>query len=160
MFETINWTILALFLAVNFAAASSGAIFKPGAWYETLAKPGWTPPNWAFPIVWTILFLANAVAGYLVWMAAGEAALLAMVVYGVSLVINAAWSALFFGAKRMDYALVDVVALWLSIAAIMVLFWPFSPLASLLQAPYLLWVTIAAALNLRVMQLNAREVSA
>ena len=151
---------LGTFLAINFLAAASGAIFKPGKWYEGLRKPGWTPPNLAFPIVWTVLFILNAIAGWLVWRQAGFDALLdspALTVYGVSLVINALWSALFFGAKRMDWAMADVVLLWVSIAATMVLFQPYSPVSSLLQAPYLVWVTIAAALNYRVMQLNPRR---
>ncbi|MEL6662230.1 MAG: TspO/MBR family protein [Pseudomonadota bacterium] len=154
----MSWTVIAAFLALNFAAASAGAIFKPGTWYEALEKPGWTPPNWAFPVVWTVLFIMNAVAGALVWQAAGLG--LAIGVYIISLVFNFAWSGLFFGARRMDLGMVDVSLLWLSIAATMALFWPISPLASALQAPYLVWVTIAAALNLRVMQMNPRGASA
>lgn len=148
---------LGLFCLVNFAAASSGAVFKPGTWYESLARPPWTPPNWAFPLVWSVLFLLNAISGWLVWQAAGAAAALPLSVYAVSLAINAAWSALFFGLKRMDWGLADVVALWLSIVAVMVLFAPVSPLATLLQVPYLVWVTIAAALNLRMLQLNPAQ---
>ncbi|MEL6566989.1 MAG: TspO/MBR family protein [Pseudomonadota bacterium] len=154
----MSWTVLGAFLALNFAAASAGALFKPGAWYETLAKPSWTPPNWAFPVVWSVLFIINAVAGALVWQTGGMG--LAIGVYVISLAINFAWSGLFFGARRMDLALIDVSALWLSIAATIVLFWPISPLASLLQVPYLIWVTIAAALNLRVMQMNPRATAA
>ena len=56
---------------VMLAAASSGAIFRPGEWYANLSKPPWTPPNWAFPVTWSVLFVLNAVAGWLVWMAAG-----------------------------------------------------------------------------------------
>ncbi|MEM9739452.1 MAG: TspO/MBR family protein [Pseudomonadota bacterium] len=156
----MSWTVLGAFLALNFAAASAGALFKPGAWYERLAKPGWTPPDWAFPLVWSVLFILNALAGALVWQASVPGSAMAIGVYGVSLAINFAWSALFFGIKRMDLALIDVIGLWVSIAVTMALFWPISPLASLFQAPYLLWVTIAAALNLRVMQMNRREISA
>ncbi len=145
---------LAVFVLANLAAASSGAIFRPGAWYASLAKPSWTPPNWAFPLVWSILFVLNAVAGWLVWMEAGTGAAVPLAVYGASLMINASWSAVFFGARRMGLAFVIVVLLWLSIAAVMAVFAPISPLAAGLIAPYLVWVTVAAALNLRVWQLN------
>ena len=152
---------LAVFVLANLAAASSGAFFRPGEWYAALAKPPWTPPNWAFPVVWSILFVFNAVAGWLVWMAAGTGAALPLAVYGVSLLINASWSAVFFGARRMGLGFVVVITLWLSIAAVMALFAPVSPLAAGLIAPYLVWVTIASALNLRVWQLNpAARVSA
>lgn len=147
-------TSLGVFVLINFAAASSGAVFKPGRWYEDLRKPPWTPPNWAFPVVWSLLFAANATAGWLVWRAAGAAAWPALVLYGVSLIVNAAWSALFFGRQRMRWALIDAAALWLSIVAVMIAFAPYSLLAAALMAPYAAWVTVAFALNLRLIQLN------
>lgn len=145
---------LALFVLVNLAAASSGAFFRPGAWYAALAKPPWTPPNWAFPVVWSLLFVLNAVAGWLVWLAGGMEAAGALAIYGVSLVINASWSGVFFGLRRMGLGLMVVAALWLSIAAVMAAFAPFSLVAAAMLGPYLVWVTIASALNLRVWQLN------
>lgn len=153
--EMSDLPALAAFFALNFVAASSGAMFKPGPWYADLRKPSWTPPNWAFPVVWSALFVANAIAGWLVWKAAGPAATPALILYGVSLGFNFAWSALFFGMRRMDWAMIEVVGLWLSIAAVLVAFIPLSPIAAALIAPYLAWVTIAAYLNLRMIQLNA-----
>jgi translocator protein len=149
-----NLAALGAFVLANFAAASSGAVFRPGAWYAGLAKPPWTPPNIAFPIVWTILFVLNAVAGWLVWLAGGMDAAGALALYGASLVINASWSAVFFGLRRMGLGFVIVVTLWLSLAGVIAAFAPFSAVAAGLVAPYLVWVTIASALNLRVWQLN------
>ena len=149
-----NLAALGVFVLANFAAASSGAVFRPGAWYAGLAKPPWTPPNIAFPIVWTILFILNAAAGWLVWLAGGMDAAGVLALYGASLVINASWSAVFFGQRRMGLGFVIVVTLWLSLVAIMAAFAPFSAAAAWMLAPYLLWVTIASALNLRVWQLN------
>jgi tryptophan-rich sensory protein len=154
MFTPESLVALAIFVLANLAAASSGAFFRPGEWYAALAKPPWTPPNWAFPVVWSILFVFNAVAGWLVWMAAGTGAAVPLAVYAASLLINASWSAVFFGARRMGLGFVVVITLWLSIAAVMALFAPVSPLAASMIAPYLVWVTIASALNLRVWQLN------
>lgn len=140
------------FVIIVLAAASSGAIFKPGAWYEGLRKPGWTPPKWAFPVVWTILYLFIGYAGWLVWSEAGWT--LPLILWGVQIVVNALWSFFFFGIRRMDLALVDVSILWLSIALFILTAWPIAPLASLLFVPYLVWVSAAAMLNHSVRSLN------
>jgi benzodiazapine receptor len=145
---------LIVFLVLNLAAASSGALFPPDRWYATLRKPAWTPPNWAFPLVWTILFCAIAVSGWLVWEAAGWAAWPALALYLFHLFVNAAWSFLFFGLKRLDWAMIEVICLWIVIALLIVLFSSYSVIAALLQIPYLVWVTIAALLNYRLLQLN------
>ena len=141
-----------VFAALVLCAAATGAIFKPGPWYESLSKPGWTPPNWAFPVVWTVLYVMIAFAGWLVWREAGWSLPLAL--WGLQLVLNAAWSALFFGLRRMAWAMADVTALVLVVLAFIVAAHEVSPTASLLFLPYLAWVVTAAALNLRVMQLN------
>ncbi len=149
-----NLIALAVFVLANLAAASSGAVFRPGDWYAALAKPPWTPPNWAFPVTWSVLFVLNAVSGWLVWMTGGADAVWPLALYGVSLAINASWSGVFFGLRRMGLGFVIVAMLWLSIAAVMAAFASFSAVAAGMLAPYLLWVTIASALNLRVWQLN------
>lgn len=149
-----SWTALAVFAGLNLLAASSGAVFKPGAWYESLNKPTWTPPNWAFPVVWSILFVLNAAAGWIVWESVSPPAWPALAIYGVSLILNAVWSALFFGARRMRAALIEVVFLWVSLAAVIAAFAPINPAAAWMVAPYLVWVTVAAFLNLRMIQLN------
>jgi len=95
-----------------------------------------------------------AASGWLGWEAAGLQAAPALVLFGVHLCINAAWSFLFFGLKRLDWAMAEVVLLWLSIAAMIAVFAPISLTAALLLAPYLLWVSIAATLNLALLQLN------
>ncbi|MEL6920595.1 MAG: TspO/MBR family protein [Pseudomonadota bacterium] len=143
----------AIIIAVAvFIAACSGAVFKPGDWYMSLAKPSWTPPSWAFPVVWTVLYIMIGYSGWLVWQEAGLG--LAFGLWTAQLVLNAAWSYFFFGRRRMDHAMVDVSGMWILIVAYMLVTWPVSPLASLLFAPYLLWVTIAGALNWRVWQMN------
>jgi tryptophan-rich sensory protein len=145
---------LAVFFVASFSAASTGAVFRPGAWYADLRKPVWTPPNWAFPLVWSILFCAMAVSAWLVWEAAGLAAWPALALFAVHLLVNAAWSFLFFGMKRLDWAMAEVVCLWLFIVALIAAFLPYSTTAALLLAPYLAWVTVAATLNWRLLQLN------
>lgn len=151
---------LVAFFAINFAVAASGAKFKPGAWYASLKKPGWTPPNWAFPVVWTILFCLIAVSGWLVWETPGASPAVALAAYGVSLVLNGAWSMLFFGMKRMGLALIEVVVFWLSIVVVIVLFAPINRAAAALLLPYLAWVGVAGFLNLRLLQLNPKAPAA
>lgn len=155
--STEMWVAVAVFAGLNFAAASSGGLFKPGAWYAGLNKPSWTPPNWAFPVVWGLLFALNAWAGWLIWEVAGETRPRVFILYILSLVLNAAWSWLFFGRRRMDLAMIDVALLWVSLAAIVAVFWMIRPIAALPVAPYLIWVSIAAMLNWRMIQLNPGE---
>jgi len=140
------------FVALCFAAAMSGALFKPGAWHAALAKPRWHPPNWLFGPAWAVLYLMIATAGWLVWHSAGWSP--ALVAWGVQLVLNAAWSWLFFGLRRPDLAFAEVILLWLSILACVLLFVPVSQLAAALMLPYLAWVAFAAALNFAMWRLN------
>lgn len=90
----------------------------------------------------------------MVWKSAGLAAWPALILYAVHLLVNAGWSFLFFGMKRLDWAMAEVVCLWLSIAAVIATFAQISVPAALLLAPYLAWVTVAATLNFRLLQLN------
>ncbi|MGV8938221.1 MAG: TspO/MBR family protein [Allorhizobium sp.] len=145
------------FIAIVFIAASSGAIFKPGKWYESLRKPSWTPPKWAFPVVWSVLYVGIIYAGWSVWTTAGWS--LPLLIWGFQIVFNAAWSALFFGVRRMGLALGDIAALWLSILAFIVTAWPISEIASLLFVPYLVWVSTAGFLNYTVLRLNSQPVN-
>ncbi|MEO1703531.1 MAG: TspO/MBR family protein [Pseudomonadota bacterium] len=135
-----------------FLTACSGAVFKPGEWYLSLKKPFWTPPGWAFPVVWTILYIMIAYSGWIVWQAQGFGPAFALWV--LQLFLNGAWSWLFFGRRRMDQAMLDVSAMWIMIVAYIILTLPVSSLAALLFLPYLVWVTIAAALNWRVWRMN------
>lgn len=147
------------FFLVCVLTASSGVFFRPGTWYEALQKPWWRPPNWLFGPAWSVLYLTISVAGWLVWRKAGfQGAGLALGVYFVHLAINAAWSGLFFGLRRMDLALVDVGLLWLSIIVMIVLFHPIDPTAAWLLLPYLAWVSFASFLNFTMLRLNPNPV--
>jgi len=143
---------MVLFALPVFLTACTGAIFKPGTWYDGLEKPSWTPPDWAFPVVWSILYLFIAIAGWLVWQQAGWS--LALGLWIAQLVLNGAWSWLFFGLRRMDLAFLDVSLLWLCIASFIVIAWPISSTAAYLFMPYLIWVTTAGALNRAVWRMN------
>lgn len=155
MIDASSWLLFVGFVAACFLAAMTGALFRPGEWYERLKKPAWRPPNRLFAPVWTILYLMIAISGWLVWREAGFAgAALPLAVYALKLLLNAAWTPLFFGLHRPDLGFVDIVLLWLSIVATIMLFVPISFGAALLLVPYLAWVTFATALNFAVWRLN------
>jgi tryptophan-rich sensory protein len=152
--------VLIGFVGACFLAAATGAAFRPGEWYERLAKPSWRPPNWVFAPAWTVLYLTIAVSGWLVWRTSGFAsAALPLAIYLVQLVLNAAWTPIFFGLRRPDLAFIEVVMLWLSIVATIATFYSVNVAAAWLLLPYLAWVTFAAALNFTVWRLNRGPVS-
>jgi translocator protein len=146
------------FLAVTFAAAAVGSVatFRSvETWYPTLAKPAWTPPSAVFGPVWTLLYIAMAVAAWRVWRSqTGAAASAVLRHYGAQLFLNALWSVLFFGMRRPDLALLDIAALWMLLVLAQVRFWRADRIAGLLWAPYLLWVSYAAALNAAIWLMN------
>lgn len=138
------WTILPL-LALVFLASLSGAYFRPGTWYKKLDKPSWTPPDWLFPVAWLVLYIMMAVAAWRIWDFAGFG--IPLYVWGVQLVLNALWSAVFFGLRSPLLGLVEVSALWLSVAATIFTFATVDLFSAALLLPYLVWVSFAAALN-------------
>jgi tryptophan-rich sensory protein len=154
--DTYSVLVLLGFIAGCFLAALTGALFRPGGWYEQLAKPSWRPPNRLFGPVWTVLYLTIAVSGWLVWREASFAgAVLPLTIYALQLVLNAAWTPLFFGLHRPDLGFFDIVLVWLSIITTIVVFYPIHAGAALLLLPYFAWVNFAAALNFAIWRLNS-----
>ena len=148
---------LATSLAVCFAAAAVGSVATAssvGSWYRTLVKPPWTPPDWVFGPVWTLLYAAMGVAAWLVWRSTTAVRERALTLFGVQLGLNVAWSWLFFGLRRIDLALVDIAALWVAIALTIRAFARARSAAAWLLVPYLAWVSFAAVLNAALLQLN------
>lgn len=153
--DTQSILVLFGFIGACTAAAASASVYRPDEWYRALAKPSWNPPDFLFPIAWTILYGMIAYAGFLVWKAAGFAgALVPLAIYGVQLVLNGLWSVIFFGWKRLDLALIELIALWVMILATIIAFYPINQTAAFLLLPYLAWVTFAGLLNYRVLKLN------
>ncbi|MBN1919574.1 MAG: tryptophan-rich sensory protein [Verrucomicrobia bacterium] len=147
---------LIVWLALCFGAAWVGSRFMPGEWYAGLAKPSWTPPNWLFGPVWSVLYAMMAVAAWLVWRAYGvRKAALPLGVFLVQLALNAAWTWLFFGLQRPALAFFEIAVLWIAILAAMLLFWRRNRVAGALLLPYLAWVSYAASLNLALWRMNA-----
>lgn len=155
---------LVLSILLPLGAGAVGAGFTSGAiptWYGTLEKPSWNPPAWLFAPVWSFLYITMGVAAWLVWRAGrarsaavGGRARSALVLYGAQLAVNALWSPVFFGARRIDLALAVIVVLLALIVATIRSFYQVRPLASILLVPYLGWVAFATALNAAIWQLN------
>ena len=123
-------------------------------WYEGLSKPDWTPPNWLFAPVWTIMYVAMAIAAWLVWRRSGLAAV-PMQLFLLQLLLNVAWSAVFFRFRSPGWAFLEIVALWCAILFTAIAFGRAAPVAGWLMIPYLVWVSYAAALNFAIWRLNS-----
>ena len=144
--------MLIVFFLVTAAAAVSGAQFLPGEWYAHLIKPAWTPPNWVFGPVWTVLYIMIAVSGWLAWRRLGFGR--AVYVWVAALVANGLWSWLFFGLHRVELAMADLALLVALIVAFIASTWRTERTAAALFVPYLAWVAYAGTLNAAILVLN------
>ncbi|KAL3682879.1 hypothetical protein R1sor_000901 [Riccia sorocarpa] len=144
-------------VAVPIGIGFLGSIFGGGDndWYKSLDKPSWTPPSWAFPVVWTLLYLLMGIASFIVWRQGGfHAQAYPLGIYFLQLALNFAWTPIFFGWKRPDLALIEIILLWLSVAWTIFLFYHVKPAAAYLLIPYILWVTLATAMNAHIFKNN------
>jgi translocator protein len=147
---------LALAVALSFSASVPGAFFQPGEWYAGVRKPALTPPGWVFGVVWPVLYAMMGAAAWQLWRHGGMGGpnKAAFILFAAQLVLNAAWTILFFGWHRPGLALVELGLLWLAVLATMILFWRRDPAAGALLAPYLAWISFAAYLNWGFWRLN------
>lgn len=149
--------LLAAFAVCFGASAIGGLLTGPNlAWYETLERPGFAPPNSVFPVVWTVLYAMMAVAVWQFWRAEGSAGdrKLGLIWFGIQLFLNVAWSFVFFWLRSPGYGLIVILLLLVAITATIVIFVRSSRGAALLMLPYLLWVCFAASLNFAFWFLN------
>ncbi|MDN3645450.1 TspO/MBR family protein [Pontixanthobacter aestiaquae] len=148
-----------LLVAIAWAVILGGAgglLTEIGAWYRDLNKPSWQPPDWLFGPAWTIILGLAGWAFYLSWTAADTQSdrLLIGALYAVNFVCHLLWSPLFFKFKRPDWALFEVVFLWLSVLSLCVFLRQYSVAASWMIVPYLVWVSFASILNWQIVKLN------
>lgn len=141
-----------IFLLACCAAGATGIIFKPGAWYESLEKPNFTPPDWAFPVAWTTIYLLLAWAGYRLTLIPGSEIVLAL--WAAQIALNTLWTPVFFGANRLVAAMVILVLLWIVVAAMIVMALQLDIITGLILFPYLVWLSVAAALNFSILRHN------
>ena len=136
-----------------------GLITSPaiGSWYSTLVKPSFSPPNWLFAPVWTLLYILMGIALFLVLdnnIIKFDNKKAALRAFSAQLILNFLWTFFFFGLQLTWLAFTEIVILWIMILCTMIKFWPISRAAAYLLVPYILWVTFASALNFAVAWLN------
>ena len=145
------------FLIACFAVSGLGAYVTAGSvasWYPTLATPNFNPPNAVFAPVWTALYVMIAISGWRVWRRVGFSDRRAFALYGLQLGLNLMWSVLFFGLHQIGAAFIELVFLWIAIAATLFHFWKLDRTAGALLVPYLAWVSFAGVLNAAIWLLN------
>ena len=154
----ISWlSVIIILAAVVFVVIIGGRFSSMNRdWYDALSKPSWQPPNWVFPVVWTILFALTALSAILVWNTRPRTALayFTMVAFIVNGILNIGWSYFFFANKLIFPAAYEAMLLFLSVVLMMILAWPISRLASLLLLPYAAWVAFATFLTFTIYRLN------
>jgi len=149
------WILFCLFFAATVGAGITGGLFPLGPWYRALTKPSWTPPDWVFPVTWTILYVCIATAGARAAMADNNG--IAMAFWAMQIAFNGLWTPVFFGLRNIRMGMAIIVVLWLAVFGAMLALWQVDTVAGMLFVPYLVWVTIAAALNASVWNLNRDE---
>lgn len=154
---SLLWPSLAAAAWGVIVAAAGASMTSRDDWYFNLKRPRLQPPDWAFGPAWTVILALAAASAVFAWRDAPDAVSRGVVVALIALngALNILWNVLFFAQRRPDRALVEVVFLWLSILAPILFFRSFSPTASLMLVPYLLWVGFASYLNLAIARLNA-----
>ncbi|GBG79811.1 hypothetical protein CBR_g30074 [Chara braunii] len=151
---------LAIAIAIPIGQSLISTLFG-GAdeWYTKLKKPWFTPPNWAFPVVWMTLFTLMGIASWRIWLQGGFAAQACPLgLYAFQLVLNFFWSPIFFGLHLMGWALLEISILWGSVVACIVAFYKVDPIAGYLLVPYIMWLSLASLLNYSIWAENSLKV--
>jgi len=158
--KSIEFLKLIFTIVICHSAGFIGAIFTSSAiltWYDSLKKPFFSPPNWIFGPVWTILYTLMGISAYLVWRQGihNSQVKTALIIFGVQLFLNAIWSPIFFGLRALFFALVVIIILWIAILLTILSFLKISKIAAVLLIPYILWVSLATILNYSLWVLNS-----
>ena len=142
-------------LAASIVAVLGATITEIGPWYHSLTQPRWAPPDAAYGVAWTAIYCCTALAGVTAWLSMRwrEREWL-LGIFCLNGFLNILWSLLFFRFHRPDWAVIEVLALWLSVGALIVIIWRRSMVGAVLLLPYLLWVTFAGYLNMTIVHLN------
>lgn len=148
------------FIIIAQLAGVVGSVFTANSvntWYKEISRPPFTPPNWLFAPVWISLYLLMGISAYLVWRkgAKKKEVKIALIIFFIQLILNSIWSILFFGLHLILISFIEILLLWFAILFMIIKFYPVSKIASLIQIPYILWVSFAAVLNFSFALLNA-----
>ncbi|MFZ5746330.1 MAG: TspO/MBR family protein [Pseudomonadota bacterium] len=152
-----RWAIVTVpfILLLGFASARLAPTGAENRWYMALVKPEQMPPNWAFPVAWTALYILLGLALALIINARGSRLRgPALVVFAVQMALNVAWTPVFFGAHLVEPALAILGALFVAALATTILFGQIRVLAAVMLLPYLAWIAFAGFLLYQIDQLN------
>jgi translocator protein len=151
--------VLGAGLVALIAAGVGGFLTDTGPWYQSLRKPAWKPPDWAFGPVWTVILILCVWSFAIGWREAPGAAtrIWLVVLFLLNAVLHVSWNIVFFAMRRPDLAVYESVLLWLSILAPLIFVWRYAPVAGWMLVPYLVWVAIATKLTADIAKLNPRD---
>ena len=149
---------LLISILIVFSFGFIGSFFTTSSittWYAFINKPLFSPPNWIFAPVWTLLYVLMGISAFLIWKKRDNLRTKqALIFYGIQLILNALWSIIFFGMHNPGLALLEIIILWLFILITLIKFYKINKTAGLLFIPYLLWVSFASILNYAIWILN------
>src|SRR6476620_5805838 len=154
-----NWMKLLISIGVPVVVGGVAGFFTTpeiDKWYKTIQKPDWQPPNWVFGPVWTLLYIMMGIALYLVWRsnAPSNKKRTAITLWIIQLVFNFFWSFIFFRQHQLDWALGEIIVLWLFILLTIFAFARINKLAAWLLVPYISWVSFASILTYTIYEMN------
>lgn len=147
--QNIAKLVVALLLPLSVGAVAG--MFTSEAvptWYATLNRPSFNPPNWIFGPVWTTLYILLGISFFLIWKEnPSKQRNLAINVFSIQMLLNFAWSFIFFYFNMIGLALFEIILLWISIVGMIYIFYKMKPISAYLNIPYLIWVSFATILN-------------
>ncbi|KAF7989055.1 hypothetical protein HCN44_007365 [Aphidius gifuensis] len=159
-----SWPIAFAIVHPNVGGILGGFITRKNInpWYQSLKRPNWTPPNWLFGPVWTSIYSSLGYASYLVYRdipSIDNSSILPLTLYATNLALNWSWTPIFFGLHKIDWALYNIMALWINTATLGFVYYKINHTAGLLIIPYVAWNTLATALNYVVYRDNKNDLS-
>lgn len=153
----LHGAALLFFILLSQAAGGIGSIFTISSiesWYQFLIKPPLTPPDWIFGPVWTTLYALMGIATFIVWRSNHPKKWRAIGLFIAHLVVNTAWSIIYFGEQSIVGALATIILLDVLVLWLIVRYWKISKVAAHLLVPYLAWILFATYLNAGIFLLN------
>jgi len=149
---------LLVFILITLFAGFIGSFFTTpsiASWYAFINKPSFSPPNWLFAPVWSLLYILMGIAAFLIWQKRDNLKTKpALMFYGIQLILNTLWSIIFFGMHNPGLAFLEIIILWSFILITLIKFYKINKTSGILFIPYLIWVSFASILNFAVWMLN------
>ena len=149
---------LLVFILITLFAGFIGSLFTTpsiASWYAFINKPSFSPPNWLFAPVWSLLYILMGIAAFLIWQKRDNLKTKpALMFYGIQLILNTLWSIIFFGMHNPGLAFLEIIILWSFILITLIKFYKINKTSGILFIPYLIWVSFASILNFAVWMLN------